>query len=291
MTQLLGLISPQILGESDITHGVTAVDTDFGLAVKYIGAQASGTVTVSATDSDMTFKHGVLASEAVDATIDTGGDDEGVLDVSDITNTMGALVDTINASTNWDAMLIGCRREDIAVDCLETMSATQAKVNANKDVLINYWGGIAVERTTATKYRTAGTSALAMGLVISNKDLDGNNNFSRKNVLALAELSCTNGGTTEVNRIRVYKVNDDTGVSTQIFVKTLGSDPSAVVIDDADFGDLLVSVPPGYGILVRLDADAATTTATLTVPTFFVVGGHQDLPTGAMRGKWNKADM
>lgn len=287
---MAGIVGPQILGQSDIHQTIAAVDKDFGIAVRYVGDEESGTVIVSATDSDMTFQHGDIGSEAVDATIDSGGDDAGIIDMSDSSGmTMGEVVDLINASANWEAMLIGSMRADIATDALETLSEAQAKVHADKSVLINFWGGIAIERTTATKYRTAGTSALAIGLILSNKDLDGNLNFGRRNVLAFAELSCTNGGTTEVNTIDVYKVDDKTGVETLIFSKPLGDDPSAVIIDDADFGDLLMSVDPGYGILVRLDADAATTSATLTAPTFFIVGSYLPVSGGA-NARWYQSE-
>jgi len=105
-------------------------DTDIGLIVKYIGSQASGTVTVTVTTGDITFKHGVLASEVVDPTIDSGGDDDGVIDVSDANaNTFGEVVDLINASPNWEAFLVDALRADASTPGqLLTKSATQAKL-------------------------------------------------------------------------------------------------------------------------------------------------------------------
>ena len=107
-----------------------ADDQDVGVLVKYIGAQASGTVTVTVTTGDITFKHGVLASEVVDPTIDSGGNDPGVIDVSDSNaNSMGEVVDMINASANWTAKLVDCLRADLStVAMLVTKSETQAKV-------------------------------------------------------------------------------------------------------------------------------------------------------------------
>ena len=80
-------------------------DTDIGLVVKYVGSEDSATVTVAS--GDITFQHGDLASEAVDATIDSGTDDEGVIDVSDANaNTFGEVVGLINASPNWEAKVV-----------------------------------------------------------------------------------------------------------------------------------------------------------------------------------------
>lgn len=279
------------MATKDIIHEVNAVDKDFGIAIMYVGEEDSGTVTVSATDSDITFQHGVVGSEAVDSTIDSGGDDAGVIDMSDANaNTCGKVVDLINASTNWKAMLIGSMRADLSLDFLETLSETQAKVNADRSVLVNYWGGIAIERTTATAYRTTGTTAKAIGIVLSNLDLQGNHNGGRRQILSLAEFTATNGGTTEVNTCDVYKVDDLTGVETNIFSKALGSDPAAVIIDDDDFGELLLAVEPGYGMLIRLDADAATTSATLTAPRVMIVGGYEAMASGS-RQKWYMADQ
>lgn len=100
------------------------------MTVQYVGAQASGTVTVTVTTGDVTFQHGVLASEVVDTTINSD-DDPGVIDVSDAAaNTMGGVVDLINGSANWRAILHGCRRADASAGLLFTRSETQAKVAA-----------------------------------------------------------------------------------------------------------------------------------------------------------------
>lgn len=289
MAKTFNELSESILGYPEAHHSVLAVDKDYGIAIKYVGPQASGTVTVDATDSDITFQHGVAGSEVVDGTIDSGGDDAGVIDHSDANaNTMGEVVDIINASPNWKAMLIGCKRADVSVDALETLAETQAKINADHSVQVNFWGGIAVERTTATAYKTS-TTAMAIGLLLSGKDLDGNDNSGRENVLASVTFSWTNGATTEVNSCFVYEVSDDTGAERLIYSKVLGDDPSAVVIDDDDFGDLLVAVEPGNGILVRADSDGDTTNATLTACAMQMVGGFRKRGVGGK--KWFKSDM
>ena len=91
---------------------LVADDGDVALKVRYVGSQPSATVAVSSA-GDITFKHGVAGAEVVDPTIDSGGDDDGVIDVSDATaNTFGEVVDLINASPNWEAYLVGVLRAD-----------------------------------------------------------------------------------------------------------------------------------------------------------------------------------
>lgn len=106
-------------------------DVGPGLIVQYIGSEASGTVEVSSA-GDITFKHGDLASEAVDATIDSGGDDDGVIDVSDTNaDTAKEVEDLINASPNWRARLTGFLPDDnmnSSTGTLITRTAAQAKV-------------------------------------------------------------------------------------------------------------------------------------------------------------------
>lgn len=288
-------LGPNVVGYSADYLAIAAVDKDYGIAIRYIGEEESGTVTVSATDSDITLQHGVLSSEAVDATVDSGdwsgaSSDPGVIDMSDSSGmTMGEVVDLINDSANWFAMLIGCMRADLGTDALETLSETQARVSADKAIAVNYWGGIAIERTTVTVYAT---NKKAMGFLLSNKNLDWNHNAARRNVLASATISFTNAGTGgETNSILVYEVHDLTGAERLVYSKALGDDPSAVVIDDDDFGELLIGVEPGNGMLIRCDATAGVS-ATLTSPTVSIVGGWQTIPgEAAFRSRSYVADM
>ncbi len=91
---------------------LVADDGDVALKVRYVGSQASASVTVSSS-GDITFKHGAVGALVVDPTINSGGDDPGVIDVSDATaNTFGEVVDLINASANWEAYLVGALRSD-----------------------------------------------------------------------------------------------------------------------------------------------------------------------------------
>ena len=55
----------------------TDEDVGVGAIAQYIGDEASGTITVTVTTGDMTFKHGDVGSEVVDPTIDSGLGAEG----------------------------------------------------------------------------------------------------------------------------------------------------------------------------------------------------------------------
>lgn len=90
--------------------------------VKYVGAQASGKVAVDAATGNLAFTHGVLSSEVADTTVVAS---TGVIVVSSLN--LGTVIDTINASANWKAVLVGGLRSDDATNTLVTMGATQAK--------------------------------------------------------------------------------------------------------------------------------------------------------------------
>lgn len=77
------------------------VDTNKVLGIKYIGAEASGLVTIAATTNDFTLEHGDLSSEAADATVGATG----VLDLT-VYDTIIKLLTEINTSPNWEAWAV-----------------------------------------------------------------------------------------------------------------------------------------------------------------------------------------
>jgi hypothetical protein len=106
--------------------GLSADDTDVALVVRYVGtgAGASTNVAVSAA-GDLTFLKTGVAVDEFECPV--SGALGGVIDVSDTAcDTMGEVVDVINASTNWRAFLVGALRADSSNDTLLTISATDA---------------------------------------------------------------------------------------------------------------------------------------------------------------------
>jgi hypothetical protein len=105
----------------------TAVSTDVGIYVKYIGSAAgAATVAVDAATGDLTF----IADGAADATLECplSAPFAGVIDVSDAAcNTVGEVVDIINMSANWVAVPHAMLRSDSSNNTLITLAATSAK--------------------------------------------------------------------------------------------------------------------------------------------------------------------
>lgn len=127
----------------------TADDTDVKLLVKYVGTNASGgTVTVSAA-GDITLAQGAVGSSTADATLKCpSGGSNGVIDVSDAScNTLGEVINAINASNNWIAVpLDGLLSDDMncgGSGCLNALSEATASILGGKglfadtDVILN----------------------------------------------------------------------------------------------------------------------------------------------------------
>lgn len=118
-------VRPVPFGEQD--------DTPIGLLVRYIGSQISGTVEVNA-GGDILFKHGALGAEAADTTVST----DGTITVAGAAeDTFGEVVDVINLSANWEAVLVDVARSHTSTDALKVQAATQAKVNAGLQLVLD----------------------------------------------------------------------------------------------------------------------------------------------------------
>lgn len=88
-----------------------ADDKSIALLVQYVGTSQSGTVEVNAT-GDILFKHGAVGSEAADTTVGLPTLD-GTIDVQDASALLiGQVVDNINASANWVAVMVDSIRGD-----------------------------------------------------------------------------------------------------------------------------------------------------------------------------------
>lgn len=116
-----------------IGKAVTAVTTPVVFYVKYVGpTNQTATVAVAAADSDMTFVVG--GSNDATVNIQAGGLGPcgaavGVLDTADTDcDTLGELVDHINASANWRAAVVTGLRADATANTLFTQAATDAKI-------------------------------------------------------------------------------------------------------------------------------------------------------------------
>lgn len=115
-------------------NSITADDTDVAMIVKYIGSSASADVAVAA-GGDLTFRDNAVADATFECPV--SGALGGIIDVSDAAcDTMGEVVDIVNASANWRVVLIDALRSDSSNDTIKTISATEA--TTAKGLVLNF---------------------------------------------------------------------------------------------------------------------------------------------------------
>lgn len=116
-----------------IGNSISAVTTDVAAYVKYTGStNQSADIAVAAADSDITLRVG----GANDATVNVQagglgpcGASVGQLDTADTDcDTLGELIDHINASANWSAVIVAGLRSDATANTIFTQAQTDAKV-------------------------------------------------------------------------------------------------------------------------------------------------------------------
>jgi len=223
---------------------LVADDGDTGLIVKYIGSEASATVTVSAS-GDITFKHGAVGAEAVDPTIDSGGDDDGVIDVSDASaNTFGEIVDMINASANWSAYLVGVLRADNA--------------NASTGSLLARTETTLVPKVTETPLYKDTSKVLNLGIRVGSRTKVGGS--EEKSAAEIYQIISTNTFGSGTSIVYIYEINDEAKTETLVYQKAGGA---TTVEQTQSFvtngrGSLGVS-KQGNHLLVKLVGSAACT--------------------------------
>jgi hypothetical protein len=224
-----------------------ADDEDIGLVVRYIGDEASATVTVAS--GDLTFKHGDAASEAVDDTIDSGGDDEGVIDVSDANaNTMGKVVDLINASANWEARLVDCLRADAAAGYLKNLS--EETITPNTETL-NLPKDTSAALNLSISLSNTGIQAFLDSL---GSPFEGDANYYIK-ALYGTYVNTYGSGT---SKIQVYDIDPVAGTEKKIF-EEVAADTTVQGYSYFYLYDGLDALEKGHTLLYRLIGSAACT--------------------------------
>ena len=211
-----------------------ADDEPVVMRIKYIGSEASGTVQVAATTSDMLFKHGDAGSETADSTIQVGTT-AGTIDVSNAAaNTVGEIVDVINASDNWEAVLIDSLRADTST--AKFLTAAAASANTYFDVNSD---------TSAALYLTV--SLQNEGLPSDNDDDSGQKNN-------IVEIQSTNTYGSGSSTISVYSCVGST--ETQVYSKAGGA---TTVEQTISFDDIGHDGGIGARTVVRMTGSAACT--------------------------------
>lgn len=222
-----------------VAKTVIADDSQVSFVVCYIGSEASATITVAS--SDITFKHGDLGAEAVDPTIDSGGDDDGVIDVSDANaNTMGEVVDLINASPNWRAYLVTALRAD---------ASAGTYVDFTERTLVPF-----VDSNLLSDSSGALDYSIRIG---SRENTVGNEDLSAAEVYSITSKNTYSSGT---NFIYVYEIDEVKKTETLIFARTGGATTVEQTLDLVTSGrGGLASSKVGTHLLVRMKGSAACT--------------------------------
>lgn len=106
-----------------VSFNQTAEDGDIALFVRYVGTTVGTNTVAVAAGGDIAF----VEDSSADTTIGTCGATPGTLDVSNTAcDTLGEVVDLINSSANWVAVIHAGLRTDTSTDYLATLSATDA---------------------------------------------------------------------------------------------------------------------------------------------------------------------
>lgn len=244
------ILQERILSAKKKARSVTD-DGDIGLVVRYKGAQVSATVEVASTSGDITFKHGALSSEVVDTTIDSGGNDPGVVDVSDSNvDTMGEVVDFINASANWEAYLVDCLRADDSRTLLLTLSATQA----HKALVPS---GVRLFKDSSQD------DTFDISLAMMNRAFP--NGFTRSHSHRICRINgiiSNNTFGSGTNLIQVYEINPNDRSETKVYQRPGAATTVTQALQSIDVD---ITADEGNYLLVRMISSAAAATGFLTI--------------------------
>lgn len=103
-----------------------ALDTESIILIRYVGTAATSALVASETDGNLTFT--VDGSAVTEFECPVSGGLGGVIDVSDAAcNTWGEVVDVINASTSWRAVLTSGLASDSSNNVSLAVAAATAK--------------------------------------------------------------------------------------------------------------------------------------------------------------------
>jgi len=227
-----------ILSPKQSVARIAADDAPVSLVIMYVGDEASATITVS---TDLTFQHGAAGAEAVDGTIDSGGDDAGVIDISDANaNTLGEVADLINASPNWKAYLKDAIRADSSAGLL-ARSETTITPNVTETPLYS---------DTSTDLRLS----LRIG---SRTKVNGTEEHSAAEITNIVSTNTFGSGT---SLIQIYKVDELRKTEEKIYERAGGA--TTVEQDLAFVKDGVGSIAvgrTGEHLVVRMIGSAALT--------------------------------
>lgn len=269
---ILGLLAMPVLAvDVPIRSGVgvsgalSAVSTDVGLWVKYVGTTAfttKPTIAVAAADADIALTF----NGAADATVTGCGGTAGTLDTAQAAcNTLGGLCNRINASANWACVVESALASDASANALDTLGASDA---------VTQPGGVGLKKDTVVALNVVvplrpGVTGdwYFAGNAINPNPFGGFTTFVqaiRENVTSAGTVGefMVIGVTPKVVGVGASKVYSET-------VRTIWSEPGAAttVEKNLSFINFPLMSMPGEKVIVKISA-----TTGLTAPKLNAVG-------------------
>jgi len=248
-----------------VSGALSAVSTDVGMWVKYVGTTAfttKPTIAVAAADADIALTF----NGAADTTITGCGGTAGTLDTAQTgCDTLGELCNRINASANWACVLESALAGDASANALDTVAASDA---------VTQPGGLGLKKDTVVALNVVvplrpGTTGdwYFQGNAPNPNPFAGYFTF----IQAIRE-NVTSGGTVgEFMVIGVTPTVRGAGASKVYseVTRTIWSEPGAAttVEKNLSFINFPLMSTPGEKVLVKISA-----TSTLTAPKLNAVG-------------------
>jgi len=245
---------PDAKGVSDL---ISAVSTDVGLYVKYVGAAQTGTATVAvAAGGDISF----AVNGAADTTIGCPTAN-GSIDVSDACgDTFAEVVTVINKTANWRAVYGAVIGTDTTINTLITRSAATASGPNGVALLKDTAVALNVTADLTPNFYSGGRSMqffLAPGGANLNAKLNANPYSGQRTWVPYATETITSSGTIGLFSIIgdtvVHANQGTTAYSLTETIRTIVSQTGAATTANKtyDFSHFPLIANPGERILIR----------------------------------------
>lgn len=273
---------------ASVAHAI-AEDGDTAMFCKYIGTSACASIAIDAGTGDLTFTDGTCGAESATDTFEcpVAAPLGGVIDVSNAAcNTMGEVVDIVNASTDWRCQLFEALRTDTSVDALATIAATQA--TGIGGLALNVDSSVALTQTISITPPGINFSHLSLGPTSTSFKTNPYAN-SQAVLTAAQSLATYGGGTSLVSVIAVDRIFGASGSETVTTVwpsmvngattvrKVFGSCDTPATGCEPAWGPGGLACPVGKQCLVRVTNDNSLSVNTLGINGFWasspILGG------------------
>lgn len=260
---------------------ITADDSDVAMLVKYIGpigasgTTNSGTVQIAATSA--LFKSGAQGAETNATTDPTcpGGGTAGTVDFTNAAcDTLGEMVDVVNATTTWRAVLVAGFRTDNTFNSnvkLVALGATRATTPDGVQIKFKTANQLTSSLLVApARFTTSMTAYLAGGNAGQPRAFVSNPFYNRRSVFLLGnETSTFASGTSTYNIYSVLPKNRPAGAagvgtgSSEVVTLMYSDVGGATTVSKTfDLRDIGIAAARNEKLIIRLTNSAALSVTT-----------------------------